>query len=86
MVVLVLDFGALVAALIPMSIAIGSIVVTVVISPVLGQFPKAQALADGEDLLHKVGLHGKTAAYPHSSPVVNSSASPLPARRRWTRI
>jgi len=53
---------------------------------VLGQFPKAQALADGEDLLHKVGLHGKTAAYPHSSPVVNSSASPLPARRRWTRI
>ena len=37
-VVLILVFGALVAAFIPMSIAIGSIVVTVAISSVLGQF------------------------------------------------
>jgi putative drug exporter of the RND superfamily len=38
MVVLILVFGALVAAFIPMSIAIGSIIVTVAISSVLGQF------------------------------------------------
>jgi RND superfamily putative drug exporter len=38
MIVLVLVFGALVAAFIPMSIAIGSIIVTVAISSVLGQF------------------------------------------------
>jgi RND superfamily putative drug exporter len=38
MLVLVLVFGALVAAFIPMSIAIGSIIVTVAISSVLGQF------------------------------------------------
>src|SRR3954453_21914908 len=38
MIVLILVFGALVAALIPMSIAIGSIIVTVAISSVLGQF------------------------------------------------
>ena len=37
-VVLILVFGALVAAFIPMSIAIGSIVVTVAISSVVGQF------------------------------------------------
>ena len=38
MIVLILVFGALVAAFIPMSIAIGSIIVTVAISSVLGQF------------------------------------------------
>ena len=38
MIVLVLVFGALVAAFIPMSIAIMSIIVTVAISSVLGQF------------------------------------------------
>ncbi|CUR57924.1 MMPL domain protein [metagenome] len=38
MIVLLLVFGALVAAFIPMSIAIGSIIVTVAISSVLGQF------------------------------------------------
>jgi putative drug exporter of the RND superfamily len=38
MLVLVLVFGALVAAFIPMAIAIGSIIVTVAISSVLGQF------------------------------------------------
>jgi RND superfamily putative drug exporter len=38
MLVLLLVFGALVAAFIPMSIAIGSIIVTVAISSVLGQF------------------------------------------------
>jgi putative drug exporter of the RND superfamily len=38
MIVLVLVFGALVAALIPMSVAILSIIVTVAISSVLGQF------------------------------------------------
>jgi len=37
-VVLILVFGALVAAFIPMSIAIGSIIVTVAISSVVGQF------------------------------------------------
>ena len=37
-VVLILVFGALIAAFIPMSIAIGSIIVTVAISSVLGQF------------------------------------------------
>ena len=38
MLVLILVFGALVAAFIPMAIAIGSIIVTVAISAVLGQF------------------------------------------------
>ena len=38
MIVLLLVFGALVAAFIPMGIAIGSIIVTVAISSVLGQF------------------------------------------------
>jgi RND superfamily putative drug exporter len=38
MIVLILVFGALVAAFIPMSMAIGSIIVTVAISSVLGQF------------------------------------------------
>lgn len=38
MIVLILVFGALVAAFIPMSIAIGSIIVTVAVSSVLGQF------------------------------------------------
>jgi RND superfamily putative drug exporter len=38
LIVLLLVFGALVAAFIPMSIAIGSIIVTVAISSVLGQF------------------------------------------------
>jgi RND superfamily putative drug exporter len=38
MIVLILVFGALVAAFIPMGIAIGSIIVTVAISAVLGQF------------------------------------------------
>ena len=38
MIVLILVFGALVAAFIPMGIAIGSIIVTVAISSVLGQF------------------------------------------------
>jgi RND superfamily putative drug exporter len=38
LVVLILVFGALVAAFIPMSIAIGSIIVTVAISSVVGQF------------------------------------------------
>jgi uncharacterized membrane protein YdfJ with MMPL/SSD domain len=38
MIVLILVFGALVAAFIPMSIAIGSIIVTVALSSVLGQF------------------------------------------------
>jgi RND superfamily putative drug exporter len=38
MLVLILVFGALVAAFIPMSIALGSIIVTVAISSVLGQF------------------------------------------------
>ena len=38
LIVLILVFGALVAAFIPMSIAVGSIIVTVAISSVLGQF------------------------------------------------
>jgi putative drug exporter of the RND superfamily len=38
MIVLILVFGALVAAFIPMAIAIGSIIVTVALSSVLGQF------------------------------------------------
>jgi putative drug exporter of the RND superfamily len=38
MIVLLLVFGALIAAFIPMAIAIGSIIVTVAISSVLGQF------------------------------------------------
>jgi putative drug exporter of the RND superfamily len=38
MIVLILVFGALVAAFIPMGIAIGSIIVTVALSSVLGQF------------------------------------------------